>query len=113
MVNMYDTRHQNLPRALGVEHDEVVLPEPPEKLAALLIADRFARACRISATERSPSIAVKEPLLSSVDEERKIRIGVARIDEHGGDAARRAILDGQRPGKPDGHETRARRRRRM
>ena len=28
----------------------------------------------------------KQPLLGSVDEERKIRIGVARIDEHGGDA---------------------------
>ena len=41
-----------------VEHDQIVLPEPPEKLAALLIADRsprHAESRQRSARRRSPS----------------------------------------------------------
>ncbi len=72
---------------------------------ALLIAGGLARAMQdlgdgALAVDRS-----EEPLLGGVDEERKVRIGVPRIDERCGDAARRAILDGQRPGKPDWDET--------
>ena len=58
------------------------------------VSSLIAALCKISPAERSPSIAFKEPLLRGVDEEREIWIGVARIDEHCGDAARRSILDG-------------------
>src|ERR1700722_9707706 len=90
---------------LRVEDDEVVLPEPLEKLAPLLFADGLTRAIQDLGDGALAVDRRKELLLSRVDEERKIGIGVARIDEHGGDAARRAILDGQRPGKPERDET--------
>jgi len=89
------TREPDPPRlgSFRVEDDEVVFPEPPEKLARLLIADGVARAVRDLGDGAFAIDRRKQPFLSSVDEERKIGIGVARIDEHGGDAARRAILD--------------------
>src|ERR1700722_764008 len=89
------TREPDPPRleSFRVEDDEVVFPEPPEKLARLLIADGVARAIQDLGNGAFAVDRCEEPFLSSVDEERKIRIGVSRIDEHSGDAARRAILD--------------------
>ena len=104
MVNIMTPGIRTYREPLPSNTDEIVLPEPREKLAVLLIADRFAGAAQDLGDGTLAVDRRQEPLLSGVDEERKIRIGVARIDEHGGDAARRAILDGQRPGKPDGHE---------
>src|ERR1700722_2299419 len=92
-------------RTLCGEHDQVVLPQSPEKTTCRLIADCSARAMQNLGDGALAIDRHKQPFLNSVDEERKIRIGVARIDKHGGDAARRAILDGQRPGKPDRNET--------
>jgi hypothetical protein len=90
--------HWRSPGASGlgpfrVEHDEIVLPEALEELAAPLIAYRAARAVQDLGDGALAIDRRKEPLLSGVDEERKIGICVIRIDEHGGDAARRAILD--------------------
>ena len=76
-------------RPFRVEYDEIVLPEPLEKLAALLVAHRGALqdlAGRALAVD-----CLKNPLLRGVDEEREVWIGVARIDEHG--RRRREALD--------------------
>src|SRR5579863_5560590 len=89
-------------RAFRVEHDEVVLPEAFEKLAARLVVHPGAAqnlANRTLAVDR-----LKDPLLRGVDEEREVGIDVGRIDEDGGDPARRSVLDGQRPGQAKGNE---------
>src|SRR5262249_32130252 len=84
-------------RPFRVEDDEVVFPEPLEELAALVIAHR----CQ-SENVSDVALAVDRPdgpLLVRIDEEREVRIRVARIDEDCGDAARRAVLDRQGPGQ--------------
>ena len=53
-----------------------MLPEPPEKLAALLIADRSVRAAQDLGDGALAIDRRKQPFLSSVDEERKVGIGV-------------------------------------
>jgi hypothetical protein len=90
--------------ALGVEHDQVVLPESLEKTTRRLIADCSARAMQNLGDRALAVDRRKQLFLGGVDEEREVG-HVARIDENSGDAARRAILDGQRPGKPDRDET--------
>ena len=99
-----DPRGRTSVRALRVEHDLIVLPEPREKLAPLLIANRSDGAVQDLADRALAIDRLKELFLGGVDEEREVGIHVARIDEHGGEAGRRSILDGQRPGNANRNE---------
>jgi hypothetical protein len=80
-----------------------VLPQPPEKLAALLFLDP-ARALQDLANRALAVDRLDDPLLRVVDEKREVRIGVAWIDEHRGDAGRRSVLDRECPRQSNGNE---------